>query len=86
MFIQEEKREIKIKIKNQNLLLQMTPAYLFPLFSSSRIARNVAFHKSGSKGVDNINFQFIFCLSQKWDHSDNAVRTQHESEYLALEH
>lgn len=35
------------------------------------------------KQKDNINFQFIFCLSQKWDHSGDAAKT-HESEYLAV--
>lgn len=37
------------------------------------------------KGEDNINFQFIFCLSQKWDHGDNAARTRRESEYLVVQ-
>lgn len=41
----------------------MTPHIPFVFLS---VARNVSFHKSGSKGEDNINFQFIFCLSQKW--------------------
>ena len=67
--------------KNQKLTLQMTPPH--PLCACVFFTRNASFHKSGSKGEDNINFQFIFCLSQKWDHCGNAVRT-HESEYLAL--
>lgn len=37
------------------------------------------------KGEDNINFQFIFCLSQKWDHGDDAARTRRESEYLVVQ-
>ena len=59
----------------------MTPAHPLLLFQESQ--EMSLFHKSGSKGEDNINFQFIFCLSQKWDHSGIAVRT-HESEYLAV--
>lgn len=71
MFIQEE------KIQKKKLVPQMTPAF-FP-----QVERNVSFHKSESKGEDNINFQFIFCLSQEWDHGGDAVKT-HESEYLPL--
>lgn len=44
---------------------------------------NVSVHKSGSEGENNINFQFIFCLSQKWEQSDDAART-HEPEYLQI--
>lgn len=81
MFIQGGKKRKNSKTHVANDI--RTSSCFFFFFFSPTVTRNVSFHKSGSKGEDNINFQFIFCLSLKWDHCGNAVRT-HESEYLAV--
>lgn len=68
--------------KIQKLVREMTPSPSFSFFFGPGDKRNVSFHKSELK-EDNINFQFIFCLSQKSDHNGNAVKT-HEPEYMSV--
>lgn len=75
-----EQKRLKTFIQGEKKILNSYGKWHEPRLLFLQESQEMSLLKSGSKEEDNINFQFIFCLSQKLDHSGNAVST-HESKY-----